>query len=53
MDRSSNGAANRSVLIEKLNNEKQQLYNQLKELVGENKSFHLVHIDHFLDGNSY
>lgn len=42
MDRSSNGASNRSVLIEKLNNEKQQLYNQLKELVGENLSMQII-----------
>ena len=33
MDRSTSGAANRSIIIDKLNNEKQQLYNQLKELV--------------------
>ena len=33
MDRSSSGASNRSTLIEKFNNEKQQIYNQLKELV--------------------
>jgi len=33
MDRSSLGASNRANLIEKLNTEKQQLHNQLKELV--------------------
>ncbi len=33
MDRSSHGASNRSIIIDKLNNEKQQIYNQLKELV--------------------
>lgn len=33
MDRNSTGASTRAMTIEKLNNEKQQLYNQLKELV--------------------
>ena len=33
MDRNSSGAAMRAATIDKLNNEKQQLYNQLKELV--------------------
>jgi hypothetical protein len=33
MDRSSTGASNRANIIEKLNTEKQQLHNQLKELV--------------------
>jgi len=32
MDRNSTGASTRAMTIEKLNNEKQQLYNQLKEL---------------------
>jgi hypothetical protein len=33
MDRSSHRASNRPTIIEKLNTEKQQLHNQLKELV--------------------
>ena len=33
MDRHNSGAANRAMIIERLNNEKQQLHNQLKELV--------------------
>ena len=33
MDRNSSGASNRAIIIEKLNSEKQQLHNQLKELV--------------------
>jgi hypothetical protein len=40
MDRSSHGASNRSNIIEKLNSEKQQIYNQLKELVY--NSFHFL-----------
>jgi hypothetical protein len=33
MDRSTSGSSNRAIIIEKLNTEKQQLHNQLKELV--------------------
>jgi len=33
MDRSNHRASNRPIIIEKLNLEKQQLHNQLKELV--------------------
>ena len=33
MDRSSSGASNRASTIKKLNSEKHQLHNQLKELV--------------------
>ncbi len=36
MDRSSSGASNRANIIERLNTEKQQLHNQLKELVKTN-----------------
>ncbi len=55
MDRSSHGASNRANIIEKLNTEKQQLHNQLKELV---RTFFLfiIFIDFIrlnLDGNSY
>ncbi len=39
MDRSSHGASNRANIIEKLNTEKQQLHNQLKELVKINLLF--------------
>lgn len=53
MDRSSTGATNRSILIEKFNNEKQQLYNQLKELVRRRRRSLRISIDILLDGNSY
>ena len=39
MDRSTHGASNRSNIIEKLNSEKQQIYNQLKELVRIKRGF--------------
>ena len=57
MDRNSTGASTRAMTIEKLNNEKQQLYNQLKELVRnflfegkKTKTFFVFRL--FLDGNS-
>jgi hypothetical protein len=54
MDRSSLGASNRANLIEKLNTEKQQLHNQLKELV--KIDFFIRYFDVFIylysDGNS-
>jgi len=44
MDRSSHGASNRANIIEKLNSEKQQLYNQLKELVKNIFYIHYINI---------